>query len=83
MVDMYDDKENAAPASVNLQEAFKKFRRERQVDRINAAVHSLLLHVLGEVDGSRCGFATSAASPASDLNPAGGTAEKEGGCIEG
>ena len=80
---MYDDKENAVPASVNLQEAFKKFRKERQVDSINAAVHSCLLHVLGEVDGSRCDFATSAASPAFDLNPAGGTAEKEGGCIEG
>ena len=34
MVDMFDpngDKENAAPPGVNLQEAFRKFRKERQV----------------------------------------------------
>ena len=50
-MDMCDDKENAVPASANLQEAFRKFKKERQVQGIPARVQSCFVRVLVAVGG--------------------------------
>lgn len=59
VVDLCEDKENAVPASANLQEAFRKFRKERQVHSISILVQSCSARVAVEVCGSRSSAVTS------------------------
>ena len=79
--DSYGDKENAVPASVNLQEAFRKFKKERQVlwHDCSSVILPRGRRVVLLLIGGDAGALSSASSP---LPPAGGAAEEEGSCTE-